>query len=217
MWRWSLMRTLGCTRRAPLPRGRTVRSARMRHQSGLPKRMRDSRRRYGAAHAARKRSFSGSVPTVTRRARSRPSEPPARTSTPRSRSAATSAGSSVSSGRCTQTKFASDSATHRPRSRRPSSSPTRSARRPLDPPVDLVLVLQRLDRGGLRGDVQVERLADLVDRGAEVLGARTARSRRAARPGRRPSRRSAAARGWGSGAAARPMRTGRRCSAQNSQ
>ena len=63
--------------------------------------------------------------------------------------------------------------------------------------VDLVLVLERLDRRGLGGGVAEERLAHLVDRVAEAPPSRTARSRRAARRGRRPSRTSAAAPGSG--------------------
>ena len=41
----------------------------------------------------------------------------------------------------------------------------------LDAAGDLVLVVERLERGGLRGGVAEERLADLVDGGAEVLRA----------------------------------------------
>ena len=146
---------------------------------------------------------------------SRPSDAPARTSTPRSRSPRSRAASSTPSGRCSQTKFASDSATHSPSAATAllELEPRRDRLR--HPPLDLVLVLQRLDRGRLGGRVQVERLADLVDRDAErpptpQSAVADAQRRRA----RRPSRTSAAAPGSGSGAAARPRRTCRRGSAR---
>ena len=150
------------------------------------------------ASAARKRSFSASVPSVTRTNPGPPSAVPARTSTPRSCSAATTGPSSPSSATRTQRKFASLSATQRPRSR--SASVTVVARRDRrdDAALDLVLVAQRLDRRRLGGARQVERLAHLVDGDPERLAAAEAVADAQARPGRRPWRRSAGSPGSGS-------------------
>ena len=46
----------------------------------------------------------------------------------------------------------------------PSSSPSRAAIVRATRSLDRVLVLERLDRGSLRGGVEIERLAHLVDR-----------------------------------------------------
>ena len=99
----------------------------VRHASGKLYQLQSS-----AASASRKRSFSASVPTVTRSAPGRPSESPLRTriarcARPLRTSRSASAGSSAS-GRSNQTKLACDSAGSRPRRRSPSSSPIRSAR-----------------------------------------------------------------------------------------
>ncbi len=73
---------------------------------------------------------------------------------------------------------------------------------------DRILVGERLDGGGLCERVAEERLAHLVERARQLLASRTARSRRAARTGRRPSRRCAAAPGWGGARAARREASG---------
>ena len=67
----------------------------------------------------------------------------------------------------------------------------------LDAAGDLVLVVERLERGGLGGGVAEERLADLVDGGAEVL--RAAQREADAQPAQAVdlARRCAAARGSG--------------------
>ena len=64
--------------------------------------------------------------------------------------------------------------------------------------LDLVLVTERLGGGRLGEGVDRERLADAVDRQAELLRAERVAAR-AARRGRRPSRRCAARPGWDGG------------------
>ena len=145
-------------------------------------------------------SFSASVPTVTRTQPARPSaEPGAYQHAAVAQRGDGRRPSSSSSGRRTQMKLASLSATHSPSSRTPSSEGVAGGDRRHHPPLDLILVAERLDRRRLGCRGQIERLAHLVDRGPEACRCRRARSRPAARRARRPSRRFAAAPGSDSG------------------
>ena len=116
------------------------------------------------------------VPNVTRSAPSRPRASPARTSTPRSARprttrASTSAASSPSPGGRTRRSSPATRRARCPSSRSPSSSSMRSAIVRSTRAVTSSWWCSASTAGGLRGGVAEERLAHLVDRGAEVLGA----------------------------------------------
>ena len=96
---------------------------------------------------------------------------PARTRMPRSARPRMTSASTRSSPRSNQTKLACEAAGSMPSSRSPSSSPMRSARLRSTRLVTSSVWFERLERRGLRGRVAEERLAHLVDRGAEALRA----------------------------------------------
>ena len=77
----------------------------------------------------------------------------------------------LAGGRSNQTKLACDSAGSMPEPAQPVLEPDPLGEVALDAAGDLVLVVERLERGGLGGGVAEERLAHLVDGGAEVLRA----------------------------------------------
>ena len=170
------------------------RSASLRARSGEQR----GRARRGSSRSR------GSVPTVTRSAPARPSGAAGAHQHPARRPAPPTTSRLVRAPRAGRTRRSW-----------PATRPARARalRRPvlqleplgevaLDAAGDLVLVPERLDRRGLGGGVAEERLAHLVDGNAEAPPSRTARSRRAGRRARRPSRTCAAGRGSGGGRAA---------------
>ena len=128
--------------------------------------------RTSSPSAATNRSFSRSVPTVTRSAFSRPSEPPARTSTPRSRSPVTTSPLDDPVGEPEPDEVGVGLGDPQAEPAHVVDERAAGGDRLHDAPLDLVLVHRSASTAAAwAAAVQVERLADLVDRDAEILGA----------------------------------------------